>query len=453
LPQDLKSTPIVVAGRGLFSVTGADRPDPSAAGVLGAIAVLPQEMPWLRCTAIDIGATETIAANVVAQSLLSDCAESVQAVRHGALWHRRFDRLPAASEALDLPKGGLCLVTGGMGAVGRTVGAGLARRFGLNLLLVGRRAETSARVLSELRGRGIEATAACADVTRADELRRVLDEADPALGKPCAFLHCAGVAASDTQHWVINSTRDDWRRVMAPKLLGAAALDQVFNGDPLGLGYFASSLSSVAGGQGLAAYSAAHNILDAIALRERGRKPYLSASWDGWTTWAPSKTTPDTETARRNAAWAISPEEAVTANLHALSGLSEGRVFVSRVDLAERLSLALISAARHAAASSARDASHPKMLSVEQRVLGLMVELLGSEIDPDGGFFDHGGDSLKAVELVRRINLAFGTELSPPDLFAGSTARRLAAVIEGGSTSASPAVGYRRQARRNRRTR
>jgi NAD(P)-dependent dehydrogenase (short-subunit alcohol dehydrogenase family) len=450
LPQGGATIPIAVVGRELFSVTGVERPDPCAMSLLGAVAVMPQEMPWLRCAAVDIGPADATSAKAVAQALLSDSGENVRAIRHGALWHRRFDRLPAAPEALELPTGGLCLVAGGLGAVGRTLGAAVARRFGLNLLLVSRNAEARPSLPDDLRGQGIQVATARADVTRADELRRVLDEADPALGEPCAFLHCAGVAASDTEHWVANSTREDWRRIMAPKLLGATALDEVLAEEALGLGYFASSLSSVAGGQGLAAYSAAHATLDAFVLSKRGRRPYLSVAWDGWTTWAPGTVAPDTEAARQRAAWAISPEDAVAANGHALSGLTEGRVFVSRVDLAERLRPVPVTAARPETPVAHR-VPHPKVSSVEDRVLRLTAELLGGRVDPEGNFFDYGGDSLKAVELVRRVNLTFGTELSPPDLFATPTVRGLAAVIEGGPPSVAPAAGDRRQARRNRR--
>jgi surfactin synthase thioesterase subunit/acyl carrier protein len=70
---------------------------------------------------------------------------------------------------------------------------------------------------------------------------------------------------------------------------------------------------------------------------------------------------------------------------------------------------------------------------VQPTVAGLFAELLGLDaLDPDDSFFDLGGDSLIAAQLLIRIRKIFPVELSPRSIFEAPTANALAALIAGG---------------------
>ena len=52
-------------------------------------------------------------------------------------------------------------------------------------------------------------------------------------------------------------------------------------------------------------------------------------------------------------------------------------------------------------------------------------------VGPEDNFFDLGGDSLKAIELVHRASRAFGVSMSPVSVFERPTLGALAALLEG----------------------
>jgi surfactin synthase thioesterase subunit/acyl carrier protein len=70
---------------------------------------------------------------------------------------------------------------------------------------------------------------------------------------------------------------------------------------------------------------------------------------------------------------------------------------------------------------------------VQQTVAGLFAEMLGlGTVDPDESFFDLGGDSLVATQLLIRLRKIFPVELSLRSMFEAPTARALAALVAAG---------------------
>jgi len=71
------------------------------------------------------------------------------------------------------------------------------------------------------------------------------------------------------------------------------------------------------------------------------------------------------------------------------------------------------------------------VVPMSDRLRNLWVETLGvSDIADDDDFFDIGGNSLSAVELVSRIREQFGVELNVGVLFDAPTVAHLATMIE-----------------------
>ena len=120
---------------------------------------------------------------------------------------------PAGGATQRLRKGGVYLITGGLGGLGLTIAERLARRFGAKLVLVGRQtlpapAEWNAwltahddadpvsrriRKLRELESLGAELYVVGADVTRPEDMRRVVHETQRRFGALHGVFHTAGV--------------------------------------------------------------------------------------------------------------------------------------------------------------------------------------------------------------------------------------------------------------------
>jgi acyl carrier protein len=200
----------------------------------------------------------------------------------------------------------------------------------------------------------------------------------------------------------------------------------------------ASSLSTVLGGLGFAAYAAANHVLDALAERQHqlGRTWWTSVAWDGWRA-------PDAPGAVAGpAAHAMTAEEGGEAFARLLSLPRRARLAVSTADLgARRRAWTQPAAAAPAAGPEASLAQHarpdlhtvyaPPETTTERRLAQVWGALLGIDrVGLDDNFFELGGSSLLAVQLVGKLRPEFAGELSVTTLFEAPTVRALSRVID-----------------------
>jgi acyl carrier protein len=66
----------------------------------------------------------------------------------------------------------------------------------------------------------------------------------------------------------------------------------------------------------------------------------------------------------------------------------------------------------------------PHLLEIWRSALGV------PEISPDDSFFDLGGDSLMAIQVIGRINATFGLNVRPVELVSASSVALLAETIK-----------------------
>jgi acyl carrier protein len=79
----------------------------------------------------------------------------------------------------------------------------------------------------------------------------------------------------------------------------------------------------------------------------------------------------------------------------------------------------------------ARSAAGP-LSDLESRLADLWKEsLLTDQVGPDDHFLDLGGDSIRAMMILNRIERLWGARLSPTTFFRHPTVRQLATLIEG----------------------
>ncbi|WP_133169277.1 SDR family NAD(P)-dependent oxidoreductase, partial [Streptomyces sp. MH60] len=258
-------------------------------GAIGALARgITAENPALRCrSTCVVGAPD---AGELADVLLAEAADggedSESLHRHGERHVRRLT--PYTLDGPDtpaLPRGAVCLLTGGAGGIGSLLAEHLAGTHGARLVLCGTRPAdaTTTALLDRCAARGGEAHYLRADVSRPEDAAAVAARCRELYGRIDAVLHCAG-RTDDALHF----RRDpaETHAVLAPKLAGTLHLDRATADSDPALFVLFSSLSAVVPNTGQCAYGYANAFLDAFA-GHRAADPArtgrtLSLAWPYW---------------------------------------------------------------------------------------------------------------------------------------------------------------------------
>jgi NAD(P)-dependent dehydrogenase (short-subunit alcohol dehydrogenase family)/acyl carrier protein len=470
---------LVVATFGAQSVLDEPVQDVTTGLALGPVLVLPTEAPGLGARLVDFEAEFTThGQNHVARALVHEAAkgdaENVVAWRGGRRWLRRYDRLAlpaAAADELPLKSRGVYLITGGLGGIGLTLAAWLAKQCSARLLLTARTAlppradwdrvlehqapdSAIGRILSGIRdieSAGGEVIAASADAADGEQMERAIALARSRWGEIDGVIHAAGIAG--TGRLAILKSPADLDAVLSPKADGLAVLTRLLGARPLDFFVLMSSINSVRGVAGNCDYSAANAVLDAF-VDSQGRpaswRNVIAMGWEAWRDIGMAANFVVAEPLR--ARWREFVDAGIPASVgvEALSrALAAGskRVVVTPYDLIEAIRLDGVPAVapeRAAGEASAGPGAAPNQTSglpAEASLAAIWSELLGvAPIAADADFFELGGHSLLATRMISRIYETFGVRISLRDVFEAPTLRKLAARIQSGDSGSAPDV-------------
>ena len=227
------------------------------------------------------GRLKPLALHAFPLSRAADAFRFMAQARHiGKVVLTEWDDVHAAVERL--PPNATTLVTGGLSGLGLATAGLLVERGARHLVLTGRRAaapEAEERI-EVLRGHGAEIRVVQADVSRADEVGRLLSMIDAEMPPLRGVVHAAGVL-DDAAVLQMDWTR--FARVLAPKVDGAWALHVATRHRPLDYFVMYSSIAAVLGSAGQANHAAANAFLDALAAHRRAQGlPGQSIAWGAW---------------------------------------------------------------------------------------------------------------------------------------------------------------------------
>ncbi|SHF81791.1 type I polyketide synthase [Streptoalloteichus hindustanus] len=448
---------------GALSVTGWERLIPRSACAVGASRVLPRELATLSVTVLDLDPTETRAADHerLARDVLGEFArpreEDLVALRAGRRWVRQFQSL-ASTELPPAPlrRGGVYVVTGGLGGVGLRLAEHLATTHDARIVLIGRCADdlvadsAPSATLHRLRALGADVTAHAADVADRTRIKEILSETLDHHGEIHGVVHAAGVVGSGMAEYL---GHDEVADAVRAKVDGAAVLLDAVRavGARPDFVVFFSSLASFVGAPGLTCYGAANAFLDTLAVhasRDLG-VPTLSINWDRW---RGTGMAVDVERRHREVHGAdlpggLAPEEALAAFEAALAALPLGQVAVSAVPPDELVASGPVGddeaaaplhppSAAAVASANARPCLPTSYLAPRTPLETALVELWEQVLGVDGigvhdNFFALGGHSLLALQVVQRGKELLGLTTSVRDLFATPTVATLAQAVEG----------------------
>ncbi|MCV7175642.1 type I polyketide synthase [Mycolicibacterium sphagni] len=436
-------TPIWVVTHGAQRVTDADTMSPEQSSLWGFCRAAALEYPQVWGGLADLSGRGTDEwSRLIKQVVTASPGEDQIALRDNAVHVPRLVRRSGQPNptALELRSDATYLVTGGLGSLGLEIAGYLAASGARQLVLTSRRApdEAAKRRIDSLREEhGCNVRVVAADVADPHDVARLLATVQAELPPLAGIMHAAG-ENNTTPLSSLDSAEVD--RVFSGKVWGAWYLSEASADLDLDFFLSTSSISSVWGGYGQSAYSAANAFLDGLTWQLRAQGvPALSVNFGPWSAGMAD------EDARaqldRRGIRTLSPADALAgmADVMVTAG-SQGpaQAVVARIDWARFLPIYLQAGRRALLAEVAREV--PESVSAVSSASGntrlvdqltaapvqqrkkLVLEYLrntvaevtridASEIREEAGFFDLGMDSLMAVELRRRLEQAVGKEL------------------------------------------
>jgi len=304
---DTSQVDLLVVSSGAQMVGNDDELAYGNASLSGLLRTVPHELPWMRCRHVDLAPGETSVGEVLADEFDTRSNEPEVAYRRGErlvlcvenanLAARDFVRSPVR-------KGGLYLITGGLGAVGTTVARYLMERFDARLILVGRRERPDTSAAGQrpdgsvitaqrridnyrlLQSAGGDFVYESADVSDFETLQDIVGRAEKRWGRSLdGIFHLAsvGVWSEIQRHRIANEQPDAFERMFRAKVDGTWCLAKLQEDRPDAALVVFSSVYGVFGAPTYGAYAAANAFIEPFVriLRRRGRQAYCF-HWSVW---------------------------------------------------------------------------------------------------------------------------------------------------------------------------
>lgn len=473
-----------VISNDLQEVMGESILFPERATVLGPLRVIPQEYPPSRCRLIDVAfpgseskSMESLTDQLV-QELLQSPFSPVVAYRDQYRWVQIFEPIRLEKD-VDIPSllrdEGVYLITGGLGRIGYAIAEWMVRLVHARLILTGRtplpekngwsewlsqhdeKDPVSQRIrkLKALEGLGAEVVAMCADVGSEEQMENVRRSACQGFGTIHGVIHASGVTEGHSIHDI---DQPDCEAQFHAKVRGLQVLRKVFHETPVDFFLLTSSLSSVLGGLGFVAYTAANAYMDSFAQVQNQKEGprWITVNWDGWD--LGEKLSERGSAGSGRPTLTLSAQEGVESLKRIFSAGSLTHFVVSCGDLPARISQWIAMERREGAEvrmEPRTDPTHSRPnLSAEyvaprdeseKTIANLWESLLGiNGVGIHDDFFELGGHSLLATQVISRIRDIFHVNLPLQNMFDKPTvaglAQTLSSLLDRGEQGAVPKI-------------
>jgi len=455
--ENLRITVVTESAR---AVLDTDVPDPYRATVFGACIVGAQEYAGLLVKAVDVLPEPDVAA--LHAELRADDTATAVALRGKDRWVMDMRPTPATDlEPITVKDGGVYVITGGLGPVGQLIAGHLgAAAKNVTTVLVGRgglppedewgaiKADGAAKSLASriagvkrLRANGVNVEAGAADVTDEAQLRALIDDVRARHGRLDGLVHLAAVTDASTFGPISDLQPASVDIHLAGgKTAGTAVIERVLADVPVDFCVLFSSMSSVLGGIGFAAYVAANTFLDAVPYRHRDENTRWAAiNWDTWTSTADMVGEGGLgDLGASMVEYSMTETEALAAFDQVLRN-PVPRTVISAGDLPKRINQWLVKDTTDAPMSVGTRMPRPQLAQefvpptgARQRQLAEVWEdMLGIDgVGARDNFFDLGGTSLMGLQMVKRIQKVTGVAVSAVNLFEAPTVYAMATLVD-----------------------
>ncbi len=431
-----------------------DKIYPEQSLLLSIAAVVPQEFS-VASTMIDTGCiTEKSIDDKLITSLVDECMKKPEkllvAYRHNLRFIQQFEgyELSEHTSKIHLKKGGVYLLTGGLGKIGIKLAYYLASHYEAHLILTTRTTIPYMQILQQheydlphltsfpliaqllnIKKCASSLYIARADVANYDHMSEVFNYVTKTHKKLDGLFHLAAVLDDLTRVFIKEITTEQLQSQWLAKIAGVNVLAQLVDEEEIDFCLLFSSIATVLGGVGLCTYAAANNYLNYFAeskFSPNERIKWFSVSWDAWRHGLPEMNRVD---GKRDA---LTFQQGMSIIEDYFNSMDTPNLFVSLKNINNRISKSInhsVIGYRSIHGSS----SHLQAIEkapVKETMQQLFRESLGEpNINPNVGFYDLGGDSLAAITLLELIEEKFSTPISLTNFLENQSINKLVKFI------------------------
>lgn len=438
-----ESVKINVLVNKLHKIFPGDTIDPVKSMIIAAVQTIPKEYRNIECRAIEIETEKKRQYKNAYLSLikkeLSRFVTGIVAYKALTRWVPHIEKLNLHNEdATSFNEKSVCLLIGGLGGIGKIIAENMIERFNCKLIIIGRtelvnnlsgneeqlvlqddHRTKKCEDLQQLLNISEKITYITANINNKEELKSKIESAEKEVGKVTDVIHAAGIA--DYDGMIYNRRIDTFEKLLAAKVYGIIALDEIFSQHQLNSFICFSSVSSIIAPFGQVGYSAVNGFLDAYCYFKDGQSTtrYKSIGWGEWNNIGMAKEALEKKREIHSSNFAISKEDGIEAFYKSLS-INYPHIIVTPLNieaiLKNELEIFKLGNNRRDTSkvgTTEKEVIYTKDLSdVEHVLLQLWKGIINSkDIDVNNDFFEMGGDSLKAMSLFMAINKKFNVQI------------------------------------------
>lgn len=417
--------------------------------------VISFEFPETKCTRVDIDPNQSNAEAVplLYRQIFIDDREDQVAFRAGTRFVLRL--LPfslsksSSRSAASLRADSTYLITGGLGGLGLATAEWMVQQGARHLVLLGRSKPSPSAMtrVEKMRQEGVAVAIMQADASNPAQLEQVFKVVESHMPMLRGVIHAAGVLDDGS---LLNLDTIRMKNVMAPKVDGTWNLHIATLNVPLDFFVLYSSAVSVLGSPGQGNYAAASAYLDAMAYYRRSLGlPAISINWGPWAEVGLAAVTTEMLKEQKASTQHLIKVIKVEQGLEILKRLlyeSTPQVMVLPFDLKNLIQLypkaaempfleEVGSGQNYVTQLYARPNLRQQYVAPRNDIERKFAELWRQTLHIDrvgihDSFFELGGDSVLAAQILSLAQKAFGVRINPQDAFKGFTIERLANMLE-----------------------
>ncbi len=430
-----------------YEVLGEEKINALSVTVQFLASICSQENPNIFCCSIDTEQTShnaTLVSNIIDELKYNDETINV-AYRNNYRWIEFFDQidLEITDKNQYVKEDKTYLITGGLGEVGSVLTTYLGNKYKSKIILLGRSPlppedtwnsiledETSnasvrkkIQKIKDHRNSNKEVYYYNADVSNKESLLQVIEKIENEHGTISGIIHAAGNVDNQTFKPIENLTPQITKQQFDPKINGVLNIYEVNKNKEFDFVWITSSLSSVLGGLAYGAYAVANKFIDAfVTSKKEELSNWFSVDLDGISEGRISHRDL-VEVFERSFDAKSRPQVIVSVN-------EPNAVIKERINTANQLEEDIEETPSLDRPLMSVDYVSPSN-ETETKLCTLWQTFFGYEsIGVLDDFFELGGDSLKAMTLLKRVHKTFDVEVSIEDFFNNANINSLAKEID-----------------------